>query len=122
MSFEIKCLNDLASWLPKYQDRTKKIIGQFRDLMNPFRSRDLYLHQMNGSYSLKMVLPALIPEMTYENLEIQEGGMASTFFLKLAQTQDEEERKRLRQALLDYCELDTLAMVKILEKLKMYIL
>jgi len=44
--------------------------------------------------------------------------MASTFFLKLAQTQDEEERKRLRQALLDYCELDTLAMVKILEKLK----
>ena len=118
MSFEIKCLNDLASWLPKYQDRTKKIIGQFRDLMNPFRSRDLYLHQMNGSYSLKAVLPALKPEMTYENLEIQEGTMASTFFLKLAQTQDEEERKRLRQALLNYCELDTLAMVNILEKLR----
>jgi hypothetical protein len=73
---------------------------------------------MNGSYSLKAVLPALKPEMTYENLEIQEGTMASTFFLKLAQTQDEEERKRLRQALLNYCELDTLAMVNILEKLR----
>jgi len=60
--------------------------------------------------------------MTYAGLEIQEGGMASTFFLKLSQTQDEEERKRLRQALLDYCELDTLAMVNVLEKLKMYVL
>jgi hypothetical protein len=44
--------------------------------------------------------------------------MASTYFLKLAQTQDEKERKQLRQALLDYCEQDTLAMVRILEKLK----
>jgi hypothetical protein len=75
---------------------------------------------MNGSYSLKAVLPALIPEMSYGDLEIREGGMASACFLKLAQVQDEEERKRLRRALLDYCERDTLAMVKILEKLKSF--
>jgi hypothetical protein len=76
---------------------------------------------MNGSASLKDVLPALIPEMTYENLEIQEGGMASIYFLKLAQAQDKNERDHLRQALLDYCGQDTLAMVKILEKLKAYV-
>jgi hypothetical protein len=118
MSFEIMCLNALASWFPQYQARIETIIGQFRDLMAPFKNKDLYLHQMSGSYSLKTVLPALIPEMSYENLEIQEGGMASTYFLKLTQTQDEKERDHLRQALLDYCGQDTLAMVKILEKLK----
>jgi hypothetical protein len=112
------CLNALASWFPQYKAVIEKNIGQFRDLMAPFKSRDLYLHQMNGSYSLKAVLPTLIPEMSYDNLEVQEGGMASTYFLKLAQTQDEKERKQLRQALLDYCEQDTLAMVRILEKLK----
>ena len=118
MAFEINCLNSMASWFPRCRPGVEKMIGQFRDLMVPFRSRDLYLHGMNGSYSLKAVLPALIPEMSYGDLEIREGGMASACFLKLAQVQDEEERKRLRRALLDYCERDTLAMVKILEKLK----
>jgi hypothetical protein len=121
MTFEVMCLNALASWFLQSQARIEKVIGQFRDLMAPFKSRDLYHHKMNGSYSLKMVLPALIPEMNYEELEIQEGGMASTYFLKLAQTQDKEERKRLHQALLDYCEQDTWAMVKILEKLKLIV-
>ena len=121
MTFEIMCLNALASWFPQYQAVIEKNIGQFLDLMAPFKSRDLYLHQMNGSYSLKVVLPTLIPEMTYENLEIQEGGMASIYFLKLAQAQDEKERDNLRHALLDYCGQDTLAMVKIFEKLKTYV-
>lgn len=121
MSFEKGCLNGLCSWFPQYQARTKKVIDQIKDLIVPFRRRDIYLHQMNGSASLKDVLPALIPEMTYENLDIQEGGMASIYFLKLAQTQDEKERDNLRQALFDYCGQDTLAMVRILEKLKTYV-
>jgi hypothetical protein len=118
MSFEKRCLNDLAAWFPQYRDRIEKWVGSFRDLMAPFRSGDIYLHRMQGSCSLKDVLPAMIPEMTYEDLEIQQGDMASVIFLKLARIRDDKEKNRLRQALLAYCERDTLAMVRILEKMK----
>ena len=45
------------------------------DLMAPFRRRDIYHWRMNGSYSLKSVLPVLVPEMSYEGLEIRDGAM-----------------------------------------------
>jgi len=76
--------------------------------------------QMKGRSSIKVVLPALVPEMqkAYKELElVQNGGDAMNVFPKLA-TMPQEHRDRYRCALLKYCELDTLAMVKVLEKLK----
>jgi hypothetical protein len=67
------------------------------------------------------VLPALVPEMAqaYKELDgVQNGGDAMQTYAKLAEMEDKKEVGRLREALLRYCELDTLAMVKILEKLK----
>jgi hypothetical protein len=73
---------------------------------------------MKGSYSIKNVLPALVPELNYENLEINAGGLASTAYDRLAFETDLISIAEIRNNLLEYCKLDTLAMVKILEKLE----
>ena len=91
------------------------------DLMVPFRNRDYYTKEMKGSYSIKYVLPALYPddpELDYKNLDlIHNGGEASDAFLALKEkTLDEQEE--IRKSLLEYCKLDTYAMVKIWEKFK----
>lgn len=65
---------------------------------------------MNGSASIKSVLPAFIPELSYKDLEIQEGGSASQAYLNLLE--------RTRKALLKYCERDTIAMVELLNFLE----
>ncbi len=73
---------------------------------------------MNGSSSIKDVLPALLPEMSYENLAINDGGMAASAYLRMRESNDQAEITSIRKAMLEYCGLDTLAMVKILEKMR----
>ena len=90
-------------------------------ILTPFQKKDYYVPSMKGSYSIKYVLPSLVPEMAqaYKELDaVQNGGDAMQTYAKLAHMDDKQEVGRLREALLRYCELDTLAMVKILEKLK----
>lgn len=118
MAFEKRILRDLASWFPEYHDRIGHIIGNMRDLMAPFRAKDCYLWQMNGSYSIKAVLPALVPEMSYEGMEISDGNMAMNAYSIMCATGDPAELNRIRKALCEYCSLDTLGMVRIMEKLK----
>jgi hypothetical protein len=72
---------------------------------------------MNGRYFLKAVLPALIPDLSYNDLEIQEGGTASLTFESLYHDTDPESIRQKRENLLEYCMLDTLSMVKLLEKM-----
>ena len=72
---------------------------------------------MKGSYSIKAALLALVPELTYENLEINEGGLASVAYESLQTETDMIIIAETSEQLLEYCKLDTLAMVKILEKL-----
>jgi hypothetical protein len=72
--------------------------------------------EMEGSYSIKKVLPALIPDLVYTDLEVQNGGMAYETF-KILPNVSQEEKQKKRKALLAYCEMDTLAMVRILRKL-----
>jgi hypothetical protein len=72
---------------------------------------------MKGSYSIKYVLPALVPELSYNDLEIKEGGAASNTFLSMVIGTFEGDVEETRKHLLEYCKLDTWAMVKILEKL-----
>jgi len=74
---------------------------------------------MNGSYSLKDVLPVLAPEMSYADLEVSNGGMAANAYVEMIQTEDADEKEQIRQALLKYCKLDTLEMIKILERLRL---
>ena len=72
---------------------------------------------MKGSYSIKLVLPALVPELSYDDLSIKEGGTASNTFLSMVNGTFEGDEEETKRQLLQYCKLDTYAMVRILEKL-----
>ena len=69
---------------------------------------------MNGRYSIKVVLPALVPELSYGDLAIQEGGTASLRFAQLSAGNFNGDVDQLRRELLAYCHMDTLAMVELL--------
>ena len=79
---------------------------------------NIYHWRMNGSYSLKSVLPVLVPEMTYDGLEISDGVMASQAYFTMGEISDPAELARLRKALLEYCRQDTLGLVRLLEKMR----
>jgi hypothetical protein len=90
--------------------------------ISPVRSvREHVYHQaFAGSYSIKSVLPALVPEMTYDGMDVANGQDAGLAWESLARFNgDQEEHERLRKALLAYCGQDTLALVNILERLKL---
>jgi len=71
-TFENTRLNEIARDFPEYSDRIDSLLERVIDLMVPFRRKHLYTAEMNGSYSLKAVLPALVPDLSYDDLEIQE--------------------------------------------------
>lgn len=118
VSFERSRLNELVRDFPKYASQLQPIIDRLKDLMTPFKEYWYYSPAMKGSYSIKYVLPALVPELSYKDLEIQEGGTASAVYAEMAAGYFKGDVEKTRKALLDYCRLDTLAMVKIFEKLK----
>jgi len=88
------------------------------DLMITFQRKHLYTKAMKGKYFIKYVLPTLVPELNHNQLEISDGMMASHTFAALHLVQDKSEVEEIRRNRLEYCKLDTLAMVKILDKLK----
>ena len=116
-SFEIGILKNLAELFPQQKKKIENIINNVVDLMAPFKNRDIYHWQMNGSFSLKAVLPAMVPELSYEHLDVCDGGMAMEAYAAMNQTDDNKEIARIRKNLLEYCQMDTLAMIEILKKL-----
>jgi hypothetical protein len=121
MTFEKGVIAGLAALFPDLSVHLMDIHGSMRDLMTPFQIHAYYRREFGGSYSIKAVLPALYPgdpELNYSNLDtIHQGGEAMNAFPGL-HTEAPEEIARIRKALLAYCRLDTLAMVKILEFLE----
>jgi predicted RecB family nuclease len=116
--FEEQRLSELAAWLPEFSGRIKKIQRRLWDLL-PIVREHVYHPAFGGSYSLKAVLPALVPDMTYEGMEVADGTDAGLAWESLVRGNvDQPERDRIRKALLDYCGQDTLALVKLLEALK----
>lgn len=118
MAFEKMIIRPLADRFPAYRDRLMKIHDNMADLMEPFRRLYYYTREMKGSYSIKKVLPALVPEMSYEGMEVSNGDEAMGAYLSLQFEEDRTKVESVRRALLKYCGLDTLAMVKLLFKLK----
>jgi len=116
-SFESSRLDDLARWLPAYASVIKKIKAKIWDLLVVVR-RNVYHPAFAGSFSLKFVLPAFVPEMTYETLEVKEGTAAGLTWARLIEPATPlVEKRRLRKALLEYCKQDTLALAKLFEVL-----
>jgi predicted RecB family nuclease len=116
--FESQRLWELASWLPAYTDRIRGIQRRLWDLLPVVRNH-VYHPAFGGSFSLKAVLPALVPEMTYEGMEVPDGQAAGLAWeTMIGGTMGEAERQAKRRALLDYCGQDTLALVRLLEALQ----
>jgi hypothetical protein len=116
--FERSRIYEMIRDFPEYAVKLELIVDKLVDLIIPFKKRFYRTETMKGSSSIKKVLPALIPELSYDELEIGEGMSASNAFLDLYYCDDEEVISKTRQNLLEYCHLDTLAMVKIFEVLK----
>ena len=120
-SFECSRLEEMAEQFPEFSEHLLNISKNIIDIEKPFANHDYYVKDMAGRSSIKVVLPALFPkdpELDYHNLnDVHKGDEASAAYLSLKDLSKEEEEK-LRHSLLKYCELDTLAMVKIWEKLK----
>ena len=109
-SFEALINNELAQTFPEYQDRLNSINDRMVDLLVPFRSRYLYHPDMKGSASLKSVLPAFIPHMRYDDLDIQDGNMATVAYMKCIKGEvSDEEKNNIYQNLKTYCAMDTMA-------------
>jgi Domain of unknown function(DUF2779) len=116
--FESQRLSDLASWLPEFAGRINKIQRRFWDLL-PIVRDQVYHPAFAGSFSLKSVLPALVPGMSYEGMGVADGQAAGLAWESLVNDRlDQDERYGLRKALLDYCGQDTLGMVKLLKALR----
>ncbi len=115
--FEMNRLREIARDFPEYQVQIEELLERVVDLMVPFRKKYLYSPDMNGSYSLKAVLPALVSDLSYSDLKIQEGGTASMTYESLYYDTDPESVAKKMEDLLRYCEMDTLSMVRILEKI-----
>jgi hypothetical protein len=117
-TFEVGRLMELSRDFPSYKPSIDLIINRIEDLMTPFSRKHYYVREMNGSYSIKSVLPALVPRFSYDNLEINNGSLASVTFERLYSESDVHTIINTRQNLLEYCKMDTLAMVEILKVLQ----
>ena len=120
--FECGRIKELADSFPDLADHLINIRDNIKDLLDPFQKGYYYVPAMGGSFSIKSVLPALFPndpELDYHKLDqqVQNGNDAMSIFPKI-KDMNPSDAQSAREALLRYCELDTWAMVKVLEKLK----
>ncbi|MGD8368672.1 MAG: DUF2779 domain-containing protein [Desulfobacterales bacterium] len=115
--YEKRILRETAEVLPQFTERVKRLADRFVDLHAIVRNH--YYHPaFLGSFSIKAVLPALVPEMDYKHLAVQDGTQASFAWLKMVDpATPDEEKAAIQAALLEYCGQDTLAMVKVREEL-----
>lgn len=119
-SFERSCIARLAEALPGQAKALHDLSARIQDLL-PVVREHVYHPAFGGGFSLKAVLPALVPDLGYEGLPIAEGTAASIALERLlfeGSALSAREREELEQSLLRYCALDTLAMVRLLARLR----
>lgn len=120
MSFKKGRISEMASLFPDLADHLLSINEGMVDLIEPFKKGVCYFRAMGGSNSIKDVLPAMFPgdpELDYHALEgVHNGGEAMRAYAELDKM-PLGERAAVREQLLRYCELDTLAMPRIYSQL-----
>ena len=120
MSFEKSRIKELAAMFPDLSEHLMNIHDNINDLLKPFKQGLCYNRAMGGSFSIKSVLPALFPddpELDYHNLDGVHNGSEAMSIFPLIKDMSDEEKAKARENLLRYCHLDTLATVRVLEKL-----
>ena len=117
--FEQACIRLIAEVCPEISSRLLEIADNIVDLL-PIVRDHVYHPDFRGSFGIKSVLPALVPELRYDGLDIAEGGTASAQLMRILlkpEAMEDMERERVRNALLAYCSRDTEAMVALTERL-----
>jgi hypothetical protein len=116
--FEITRLKEIARDFPEFAEEINERILRCIDLMEPFKNKHYYKPEMRGSYSLKVILPTIAPELSYDNLQISGGDAAGNEFLRLREETDPTEIQKIRTSLLEYCKQDTYGLIVILKELE----
>lgn len=111
MGFERGVIMHLVNRFPEQRAALMAIHARFQDLIVPFQSKWCYRPAMRGKSSIKYVLPALIPELDYSDLAIQEGTTASSTYLSMLEGTFNGHQATTMNQLRAYCERDTWAMV-----------
>jgi uncharacterized LabA/DUF88 family protein len=115
-SFEKTTILKLSKTFPHLSDDLQSLIDRIVDLEQCIKC--INHPEFCGRTSIKIVLPVLVPDLSYEGLEIADGDTALVTFAMMAQGKmDTVEMERKRTALLEYCKMDTLAMVRLHEVL-----
>lgn len=117
-SAERQTLKSLIQIFPEHTAEIRQRLSRLYDLMQPFASGWFHHPDMQGSISLKAVLPALVPELSHADLSIQNGSHAMAVYEQLHQSTDLFEHQTKMDELREYCRLDTLGMVRIFEVLE----
>ncbi|MFL1013262.1 DUF2779 domain-containing protein [Flavisericum labens] len=112
-SFEIGRNKDIIHWIPKYHEYLEYMNSNMFDLEDVFKL-DYVDYRFHGSTSIKKVLPVLLPELSYDDLEVQNGTMALDLWGRMVLDKNfNQDKKEVRERLLEYCKLDTWAMVEL---------
>lgn len=119
-AYEKTRITELKALVPDLAGPLDELLSKLVDLL-PVVRNNVYHPDFRGSFSLKYVLTPLVPELTYNDLVIVNGLLASVEIARLlfvAHKIPVAERDKLRQDLLDYCERDTWATVMLMKKLR----
>jgi predicted RecB family nuclease len=118
--YEKRMIRELQQAVPDLAEPLSELESKLVDLL-PIVRNNIYHPDFKGSFSLKAILNPLVPELTYDDLVIVDGRVASVEIARLlfvAHKIPEAERDRVRHDLLEYCKRDTWATVKLLERLR----
>jgi len=116
-AFEASRVRELSEFLPYLADDLLALNDRMVDLLKLIRNH-CYHPDFHGSFSIKAVLPALVPDLSYKDLTINEGSLASIAFAEMINPETPAKRREfIRKSLLEYCEMDTEAEVRLFQKL-----
>jgi len=117
-AYENSRLNELATAFPQHAEAIAAIQARIFDLLPTVRAHVRHPDCL-GSSSIKVVLPALVDDLSYSGLGIADGNLASVRYLQAATGQlPAEECATVYADLREYCGTDTMAMVRLLEALR----
>lgn len=112
-TFEISRLRELATMFPDHAASLSGFVDRIVDLMKIYK-KHYYHRDMHGSWSIKKVLPTIAPDLDYGELEVSDGNEAQVAYRRaIAPETTKADRETIRRELLDYCKLDTNAMVRL---------
>ena len=120
--FEASILRKIKGIVPQFSIKIDNLLSRMVDFMEVFKNHWYYHQDQFGSISLKKVLPLLVPELNYADLQVQDGGMAvKMFYHYLEPNLSEKNKDEMKQQLITYCNFDTYSMTRMFQNLELLV-